>query len=61
MVLAILIISILSLLISIVTLIFVVAYTVDRDATLDKMNSYERAELPMIRNKLDDLERKLRA
>jgi hypothetical protein len=58
MVLAILIISILSLLISIVTLIFVWVYTVDRDATLDKINSYQRASLPMIHEKLDDLKNK---
>ena len=58
MVLAILIISILSLLISIVTLIFVWVYTVDRDATLDKMICDQRGIFEYLIETLNDLKRK---
>ena len=58
MVLAILIISILSLLVSILSLILVWTYTIDRDATLDKMICDQRGIFEYLIETLNDLKRK---
>ena len=60
MVLAILIISILSLLVSILSLIFVWVYTVDRDATLDEIECYQKAAWGMIMERVEDIREKIK-